>query len=189
MGSHQEAVEDFRELGPHLDRFKWEQRASILGEWATEELLVDNIEEAIKLNGKAFEIYRDADDRKAQSRSLAQAAHLYENLGQRQRAEQVARQAVEVLGSDPDGSNLAEALEANAYLQMMAGNIATTSKLVEQTLEVAGADIDERIIIRLSTTGESSQTLPTTPMAGRASTRRESGLKRPGSGTKRAGRS
>jgi DNA-binding CsgD family transcriptional regulator/tetratricopeptide (TPR) repeat protein len=148
MGGHRQAVEDFRELADHLDRFEKDARAALLDEWAQEELLVDNISEAIRLNELAFEIYKDADDRKAQSRSLAQAAHLFENLGQRQQAEQVARQAVEVLGSNPDGSDLAGALEANAYLQMMAGNIAGTSQLVEQTLEVAGADIDERIIIR-----------------------------------------
>ena len=148
MGGHRQAVEDFRELADHLDRFEREARAALLDEWAQEELLVDNISDAIRLNELAFEIYKDAGDRTAQSRSLAQAAHLFENLGQRQRAEQVAHQAIEVLGPNPDGSSLAGALEANAYLQMMAGNIAGTSQLVEQTLEVAGADIDERIIIR-----------------------------------------
>lgn len=148
MGGHRQAVEDFRELALHLDRFEPDERASLLDEWAQEELLVDNISEAIRLNGLALELYREADDRRAQSRSLAQAAHFYENLGQRDLAEHLALQAIDVLGSDPDGSDLARALEANAYLQMMAGNVAGTSELVERTLEVAGPDIEERIIIR-----------------------------------------
>lgn len=148
MGGHRQAVEDFRELADHLDRFERDARAALLDEWAQEELLVDNINEAIRLNKLALELYRETDDRKAQSRSLAQAAHFHENLGQRDLAEQAALEAVEVLGSDPDASDLARALEANAYLQMMAGNVTSTSKLVEQTLEIAGPDIDEHIIIR-----------------------------------------
>ena len=148
MGSHRQAVEDFRELALHLDRFERDDRAALLDEWAQEELLVDNISEAIRLNELALELHRIADDRRAQSRSLAQAAHYYENLGQRDLAEQVALQAIDVLGSNPDGSDLARALEANSYLQMMAGNVTRTSELVERTLEVAGPDVDEGIIIR-----------------------------------------
>ncbi len=147
-GSHKEAVADFREIGVHLDHFDSEERASILVEWAREEFLLDNIDEAIKLNEQALLQYRDLGDRSAESGALAQAAHFYENAGQRARAEDLARQAVDVLGPDPDGPDLARALEVNAYLHWMANDVTTALELVDRTLEAAGPEADERIVIR-----------------------------------------
>ncbi len=148
MGSHIQAVEDFRELRPHLDRLAPEALGPLLDEWAREELLVDNVAGAIDLAGAAIEHYRALGDRSAESGALARAAHYAENAGQRDRAEGLARQAVEVLGTDPDGSDLARALEVNAYLQTMAGNVDAVPDLVDRALEAAGPDGDPRIVIR-----------------------------------------
>jgi DNA-binding CsgD family transcriptional regulator/tetratricopeptide (TPR) repeat protein len=148
VGGHREAVAHFRQLTPHLDRLDTDARGLILGEWAQEELLVDNINEAIRLNGLALLHYREVGDRSAESGALAEAAHLYENAGQRDQAEELARQAVDVLGPDPEGPDLARALESNGYLAMMAGDFAATLELVDRTLEAAGPDVEERIIIR-----------------------------------------
>jgi DNA-binding CsgD family transcriptional regulator/tetratricopeptide (TPR) repeat protein len=148
VGSHVQAVEDFRELRPHLDRLEPEARGLILGEWAREELLVDNVDGAIALAEAAVDHYRRIGDRSGESGALAQAAHYYENAGQRGEAEERARRAVDVLGARPHGADLARALEANAYLQTMAGNVFAVPELVERTLEAGGPDIDERILIR-----------------------------------------
>ncbi len=148
VGAHRQSVDDFRELAPHLDRLDSEKRGPILDEWAHEEFLLDNIVEAIEVNELALGHYREIGDRRAESRALAQAAHFYENDGQRDRAEQVAREAVNVLGTDPDGVDLARALEVNAYLAMMAGNATAVPTLVDRTLEAGGPEIDERILIR-----------------------------------------
>ncbi|MEE8331092.1 MAG: AAA family ATPase [Acidimicrobiia bacterium] len=147
-GSHHEAASDFRELGPHLDRFEPEALGALLHEWAREEFLLDNISEAINLTELALVHYREVGDRRAESGTLAQAAHFYENAGRRAKAEELARQAVDVLGSNPDGSDLARALEVNAYLQWMANNVTDALELVDRTLEAAGPDVDERILIR-----------------------------------------
>jgi DNA-binding CsgD family transcriptional regulator len=148
VGSHREAVDHFRHLSSHLDRLDLADLGSILDQWAREEFLLDNISEAIDLNELSINHYRELGDRGAESGALAQAAHLHENAGQGIKAEQLVHRAVDVLGADPDGSDLARALEANAYLTMMAGDIAATSELVDRTLEAAGPTIDERIIIR-----------------------------------------
>ncbi len=148
VGSHRQAVEDFRELAPHLDHLDSEARGPILDEWAGEEFFVDNIVGAIDVNELALRHYREMGDRRAESRALAQAAHFYENAGQREQAERLAQQAVAALGADPDGADLARALEANAYLAMMAGNVTAVPELVERTLEAGGPGIDERILIR-----------------------------------------
>ena len=55
---------------------------------------------------------------------------------------------MEVLGPDPNGADLARALEVNAYLQMMAGNLTAVPELVDRTLEAGGPDIDPTILIR-----------------------------------------
>jgi DNA-binding CsgD family transcriptional regulator/tetratricopeptide (TPR) repeat protein len=148
MGSHHEAVGDFRRLAPHLDRLDLEDRGTLLVEWAREEFYVDNIAEAVRLNEAALSHYRATGDRRAESRVLAQAAHVYENAGQREQAEKLARQAVDVLGDDPDGSDLARALEVNAYLQWMANNVTDALELLDRALVAAGPDIEERILIR-----------------------------------------
>ncbi len=148
MGSHVQAAEDFREIGPHLDRFDKEDLGPLLDEWAREEFLVDNITEAIRLNEAALDHYRHMGDRRAESRLLAEAAHFLENAGQRALAEERARQAVEVLGANPPGEDLARALEVNAYLHTMAGDVSVVPELVDRTLEAGGGDIDERVLIR-----------------------------------------
>lgn len=148
MGSHVQAAEDFRELGPHLDKLEPADLGPLLDEWAREEFLVDNIQEAIRLNEAALDHYRALGDLPAVSRLLAQAAHFLENAGQRALAEERARDAVEALGTNPRGEDLARALEVNAYLHTMAGDVNIVPGLVERTLEAGGADIDESVLIR-----------------------------------------
>jgi DNA-binding CsgD family transcriptional regulator len=147
-GGHIQAAEDFRELKPYLGRFSAEELGPLLDEWAHEEFLVDQIDEAIRLNQLARDHYRATGDPIAESRALAQAAHYQENAGHRDTAEERAREAIEVLGADAGGPDLARALEVNAYLQMMAGNVAAVPELVERTLEAGGPDIDDAILIR-----------------------------------------
>ena len=148
MGSHVQAVEDFRELKPHLDQIAPEALGPLLDEWAREELLVDNVAGAIDLSELAIDHYQARGETSAVSGALARAAHYAENAGQRDRAEKLARRAVDVLGENPEGSDLARALEVNAYLQTMAGNVDAVPDLVDRTIEAAGPDGDPRILIR-----------------------------------------
>ena len=147
-GSHIQAAEDFRELGPYLDRVSSDDLGPLLDEWSREEFLVDDVDEAIRLNGLAREHYRELGRRGSESRALARAAHYHENAGRRKMAEVLAKEAVDVLGADPDSADLAAALEVNAYLQMMAGNVAAVLDLVDRTLEAGGPEIDEGILVR-----------------------------------------
>ncbi|CAN5575755.1 AAA family ATPase [soil metagenome] len=147
-GSHVQAAQEFRTLAPYLDRLSPESLGPLLEEWAHEEFLVDSAPEAIRLSERAREHYRAIGDRGAESRALAQLAHYHENAGERDVAEELAREAVEVLGPDAAGADLARALEVNAYLQMMAGNVHAVPALIDRTLEAGGAGIDESILVR-----------------------------------------
>ncbi|MEA1902391.1 MAG: AAA family ATPase [Actinomycetota bacterium] len=148
IGSHRQAVDDFRYLTPHLGRFDADALGPLLDTWAHEEFLLDNMVEAIRLSGMAVDHYREIGDLSAESRALSQSAHVYENAGQRMKAEELASRAVTVLGGRPNGLDLARALETNTYLQWMAGNWDEVTDLVKKTLEAGGPDIDERILIR-----------------------------------------
>jgi len=148
VGSHREARDHFRQLTGHLDRVEPDVKGPILDQWAWEESTLDNYDEAIRLNELAVLHYRGVGDQRAESIALTHAAIYHEYAGQRSRAEQLASQAVDVLGVDPDGTDLARALEVKGYLALMAYDVTATLEFVERTLEAAGPDIDERILIR-----------------------------------------
>ncbi len=131
VGSHVQAVGDFRELGPYLDRLDPAELGPLLEDWAREESIVGRTDDAIHLSKQACDRYRGVGDRVAESRVLAQMARYLEYDGRRDDADARASEAVEVLGPDPDGPALARALEATTYLRMMVGDVATVPELVE----------------------------------------------------------
>jgi DNA-binding CsgD family transcriptional regulator len=150
VGSHREAVDHWRQIALHFARVRAEEKGLILEEWSHEEFLMDNLTEAIELNGQAIRHYREAGDRSSESRVIAQAVHYYENDGQRETADALAQRAVDVLGEHPDGADLARALEAQAYLHMMSGRSASGEipDVVDQVLAAGGDRVSERIRIR-----------------------------------------
>lgn len=148
LGSHCEAVDHFRQLHPLLDRVATAVKGPILDDWAREELLMDNLTEAVRINELASLHYRTMNMANAESRALGRAAQCYEIAGERTRAESLGRRAVEVLGPDPNGMDLARAIEFNAWLAYMAGDWEATLDLAEEALQAAGDDADEWITIR-----------------------------------------
>ena len=152
VGSHREAVEHYRQLNPHIDRLAAEIKGPILDAWAGEEGAVryvsggtPSLSEAIRVNGLARAHYRQRGDRPAESAALAYEVRLCHWSGQRSRAEQHAREAIEVLGPDPAGRDLARALDANALMAGGRDNDACL-ELVERALEAAGPDIDDSVL-------------------------------------------
>ena len=148
VGSHEEAASHFRQLTELIDQIEQRERAQILQEWAREEFLVDNIPKAIELSEHALELHRHDGDVTAESQTLTETALYHHNAGKRDQAETLARLAVEVLGNDPASSDLARALEADAYLQTMANRPRIAQELVDRTLEVGGEGIDELVLVR-----------------------------------------
>ena len=147
-GSHAQALEDFRVLTPYLDRIDEGDYGPLLEDWAEEEMIGNDIAAAIRLTGLARAHYRSLDDRVGESRVLAREARFQEYDGRRLEAEELARQAIDVLGQDADGAPLARALETSAYLHAMAGHTATVSELVDRVLRAGGPSIDPDIRVR-----------------------------------------
>lgn len=148
VGSHREAVDHFRQLTPHLDRVHTSAKGPILDDWAGEEFLVGNLAEAIDLNELAAAHYLETDDRGAESAALCRTAQAYELAGRRDRADELGCRAVEVLGEVPCGTDLARALQLNAFLAMMAGDIEGAAALSNQALKASGPRADDHAAIR-----------------------------------------
>jgi DNA-binding CsgD family transcriptional regulator/tetratricopeptide (TPR) repeat protein len=148
VGSYREARDHFRHLSHYLDRIDSDLKGPILDQWAEAERFTGNYDEAIRLNEMAITHARDLHDRSSESKALTFAALYRHRTGQGSAAKQYAREAVDVLGPEPDDQDLARALEISGYLAMMDYDSAATLLLVEETLEVAGPNIDERILIR-----------------------------------------
>jgi DNA-binding CsgD family transcriptional regulator/tetratricopeptide (TPR) repeat protein len=148
VGSHREAVSHFRQLSELTDQIGRSELSQILREWARAEFLVANFQKAIELNERALELHRHDADVIAESQTLTETALYHENAGHRDQAENLARLAVEVLGDDPAGSDLARALETEAYLQAMANRPRIAKELVDRTLEAGGEGIDELVLVR-----------------------------------------
>jgi DNA-binding CsgD family transcriptional regulator len=147
VGSHREAVDHFRQLTPHLDRVHPSAKGPILDDWAEEEFLLGNMAEAIDLNVLAAAHYLELDDRGAESTALCRAAHAFETAGQRNQAEELGRRALQVLGTESRGAELARVLELNAFLAAMAGNDDAV-KLSQKALAAAGPEPDDLAVIR-----------------------------------------
>jgi len=148
VGSHREAIAHYRTLEPHLDRFEPDAKGPILDSWATEERLVGNYGETLRIRNLAVAHYREQGDRRSLSAVLADAAYASEWNRQRAEAEQLARQAIEVLGPDAADSDFAPAYEVSSYLAMMAHDAVDALHWVDRTLEAAGPDADEALMIR-----------------------------------------
>ncbi len=147
VGSHREAVEHFRQLTPFIDRLAPDVKGPILDSWAQEERVRGHVSEAIRVNETARAHYRRRGDQVAESAAMVHEAQLYHWDGQRDRASQLAREAIDILGPDPAGLDLARALDVNALLA--AGHdIDASLELVERALEAAGPDADEYLLIR-----------------------------------------
>ena len=81
MGSHIQARDDWRALGPHLDRVDPADVGPYLEEWAREESIAGPLSEALRCSGRAREHYHDQGDRLGESRVLTQIARYLEYDG------------------------------------------------------------------------------------------------------------
>jgi len=147
-GSLREAVSYFRLLAPHIGQLATEDKGAILNDWAFAEAMESSYESAIGLSQITVDHYREVGDRGGESRALGNAAYYQEASLQRAKAEGLLGEAMEVLGTDASGTDLAHVLEGKAFLEMQSGNAAAAIELVDRALDSAGPDIDETLLIR-----------------------------------------
>lgn len=147
VGSHREAAAHFRLLRNAVDRLNSE-KGPFLDDWAEVEFVLDNTSEAIELTETAIAHYRKIGDSDGESGALIRAAHYCEIVGERQRCEQYAAQALAALDPQPAPWNLARALEINAFVQVQASNATSAGLFIDRTAAAASAN-DDWVQIRI----------------------------------------
>jgi len=109
VGSHREAVALYRMLEPHIDRFDPETRGLLLDSWGRVQPLVADYQESIRVQQLRALHHREQGDRPAESAALVAAAYSHFMSGHPWVAEQLIRQAIDVLGPDAAGPDLVPA--------------------------------------------------------------------------------
>jgi len=147
VGAHREAVAHFRLLRGMVDRLGDDQ-GPFLDDWAEVEFVLDNTGRAIELTQRAIAHYRGLGDFGGESGALIKASHYCWIIGERERCEEFAEQALTALGASPSSWNLARALEINAFAEVHASNAPGASSFVDRAIAAADSD-DEWMQIRI----------------------------------------
>jgi len=161
--SHREAVAHYRSLEPYLDDLDSDATGHILDSWGQEMMMVGEYDEAIRVQQLRLLHHRDHGDHRGESAALAATAMLRWRLGRWDDATRLVREAIGVLGPDATGPELAPIFDLNAYMAMMSNDFAATREWADRTLEAAGPDADEALIIRClnhRATADSSEDYP-----------------------------
>jgi DNA-binding CsgD family transcriptional regulator len=148
VGSHREAIAHYRTLEPYLDRLEPDARGIILDSWGNEQMLVADYDESIRVQQLRVLHHRERGDHRAESAALVAEAFSQFTILRLGEAKRLTRRVIEVLGSDAAGPDLVPVFEFNAYMAMMSLDFAATRQWVNRTLEAAGPDADETLIIR-----------------------------------------
>jgi len=119
-GAHREAVAHFALVLEHPDRFAADQRAGLLEEYAVECYTIGAAERAAAAERQAVELNRQQPDQRVLGASLRWLARMQWWAGNREEAEQAAREAVTVLEWAGDNRQLALALSCQSQLYMLA---------------------------------------------------------------------
>ena len=137
VAGHQEAVDHFRRVLPHLDHLPMADRARILAEYAAESHYVDAQREALEAGERAMGIYRELGDRLRVGEQLRFQARVRWWLNDREGAHQAAREAIATLEQLPEGPELAMAYSGLAQLYMLAHQVEPATTWATKAIDTA----------------------------------------------------
>lgn len=137
VAGHQEAVDHFRRVLPHLDRLPMADRARILAEYAAESHYVDAQREALEAGERAMGIYCELGDRLRVGEQLRFLARVRWWLSDREGAHQAAQEAIATLEQLPEGPELAMAYSGLSQLYMLAHQVEQATTWATKAIETA----------------------------------------------------
>ncbi|HEX2668698.1 MAG TPA: AAA family ATPase [Gammaproteobacteria bacterium] len=123
VGAHRDAAAYLKVALRHGGSLTGEQRAQLLDRYSYECYLTDQISEAIEARKAALELWRKLGDRLKQGDDLRWLSRITWYAGQKQVAEEHARQAVALLEALPPGRELAMAYSNFAQLYMLSSEM------------------------------------------------------------------
>lgn len=142
-GSHREALDHLRAVGPYLDQLPAAQAADIADAWVRTSYHV-GAEDAITVLPRAIALRRTAGDIRALGATLAFAVFVFQIHGRSDEAEACALEAVDLLEARPPGRELAYALTEGARLHLVRGDDDAGIALLDRALAIADAEADDR---------------------------------------------
>jgi DNA-binding CsgD family transcriptional regulator/tetratricopeptide (TPR) repeat protein len=121
----------------YADRLDLVELAQLLENWAYECHLTGQISEAIPVQMKALEIWRQTKNTRREGNNLRWLSRFHWLMGQRAPAERYAREATDLLETLPPGPELAMAYSNRAQLHMLSDNVAETLRWGHRAIELA----------------------------------------------------
>ena len=148
VGSNREAIAHYQAVEPHLDQLEANERGLVLDAWVTTELRAGRDEETVRVAQLRVAHHRAQGHRSAELAALAALSSAYMFTGRVAEAEEVAHHAIDMVGAEVPAFDLVPVYEVLAWMAMMRSDAPATRQWVERTLEAAGPDADETLIIR-----------------------------------------
>ncbi|HVQ88196.1 MAG TPA: AAA family ATPase [Actinomycetes bacterium] len=148
-GAHTQAAEFFTLALDHAMSATPSARAELLERLATEEYLLDRLDNAISACKRAIRLREQAGDLGGMSTNY-QSLSVYEWYNaDREAAERYASDAVTVLGVDANGEVLGHAVALQAYLAIQASDLGQAAVLLERARKVATEVDDPTLNVRI----------------------------------------
>ncbi|MEM9562411.1 MAG: AAA family ATPase [Actinomycetota bacterium] len=142
--SHTQALEHYRRLGPHLDRFEPRAEAELLDAWSRAAIVEVRIEEALDLARRSVARWRQLGDDVALADELGWLSRAAWSAGERAEAEAASAEAIALLEPAGPSSELANALSTRAQLEMLAFDHADAVATAERALAIVSELGDRR---------------------------------------------
>jgi DNA-binding CsgD family transcriptional regulator/tetratricopeptide (TPR) repeat protein len=137
LGAHREAAEQYGRALSVAGSVPDVERAGLLSRYAFERYLTDRLDEAIRAQQEATDLYRSAGDREAEGDGLRRLSRFLWFGGRNEEAEAAAREAVAVLEQLPAGAALARAYSNVSQLRMLAYDCAAAIEWGMRALQLA----------------------------------------------------
>lgn len=143
-GSHREAAAQYARAIRFAGGLPPAERATLLEHYAVEHASIDRLDLANSAWAEAISTWERVGDQRRWSRALAGHARSLIIAGRDPEAEAASRQALQVLGDNPEGPEAVEALGVQAYLRMLGRDNEEAIELGRRTIEL-GRDLPQAI--------------------------------------------
>lgn len=137
VGAHREAAAQYAAALAFADELPAIQRGELLEQYAYECYLTSRIKDAIESATAGLTLWREQGDLAAQGRLLRFLSRQYWFLGDREKAERFASDAIEILSALPPSHDLAMAYSNRSQLGMLKGEVSIAVEYGEKAIALA----------------------------------------------------
>jgi DNA-binding CsgD family transcriptional regulator/tetratricopeptide (TPR) repeat protein len=137
LGAHREAVAHYQLALQYADTLPAAERAELYDRYADECTAVDQVAEAVRAAGQAFQEWQELRDVERAAQVMARRAYLLWGQGRSDAARQASREAMDLLERRPPGLAHATAYSYAAHLHMLAREIPQAIEVGNRAIALA----------------------------------------------------